>query len=416
MALARSSWFRGVDASMIVRNFLQWTQTASATRRAEGAGALARAYLHSNLGRATRRETEIAFASLLDDPSPLVRRALAAAFASAHDAPHSIVAALANDQSDIAALVLSRSPLLTEVELIDCAAIGDVFAQSAIALRAHVQSSVAAALAEVGACEAAISLAVNPGAELPVFSMRRMIERFGDDAQLREALLSRPFLPAVVRSDLVDATAASLASFVVDREWLSIERAERVVSEARDKANVVIVADTSQTDGRNGVRALVAHLRRSARLTASLVLRALLSGNCALLEASLCELSGVREDKVAGLVRDFRGAGFAALYARANMPANLLPAFRSALEAQQAFGYRAAEGGGARLSLVMIQRVLTSCGEINQGELDKLMALLRRFEAEAMREDARDAAAALARDAASTIDMAALEADVRRAA
>ncbi|PWB84147.1 MAG: hypothetical protein C3F11_02875, partial [Methylocystaceae bacterium] len=339
---------------MIVRHFLQWARTAPASRRAEGADALARAYLHADLDRATRREAETAFAFLLDDSSPLVRRALAQVFAGSPAAPHSIVAALANDQSDIAALVLSRSPLLTEIELIDCAAIGDVFAQSAIALRAHVQSGVAAALAEIGACEAAISLAVNPGAELPVFSMRRMIERFGDDAQLREALVSRPFLPPIVRSDLVDATAASLASFVVDREWLSRERADRVVREARDKANVVIVAEAAETDGRAGVRALVAHLRRSGRLTASLVLRALLSGNSALLEASLAELSGVTDDKVAGLARDFRGAGFAALYAKAGMPGNLLPAFRAALEARQAFGYR----GGARLSLVMIQRVL----------------------------------------------------------
>lgn len=396
---------------MIVRNFLQWAQTASASQRAEGAGALARAYIYSDMDRAMRREAEIAFASLLDDASPLVRRAMAEVFAGAPDAPHSIVAALANDQSDIAALVLSRSPLLTEVELIDCAAIGDVFAQSAIALRAHVPSGVAAALAEVGACEAAIALAVNPGAELPVFSMRRMIERFGDDAQLREALLSRPFLPAVVRSDLVDATAASLASFVLDREWLSRERVERVVTEARDKANVIIVAEAVD-QGRNGVRALVSHLRRSKRLTASLVLRALLSGNRALLEAALAELSGVKEDKVAGLARDFRGPGFAALYARANMPPRLLPAFRAALEASREFGYRAAEGGGARLSLIMVQRVLTACEEINQGELDKLMALLRRFEAEAMREDAREAAAAIA----SAVDIKALAADVRRAA
>lgn len=371
---------------------------------------MARAYIYSDMDRAMRREAEIAFASLLDDASPLVRRAMAEVFAGAPDAPHSIVAALANDQSDIAALVLSRSPLLTEVELIDCAAIGDVFAQSAIALRAHVPSGVAAALAEVGACEAAIALAVNPGAELPVFSMRRMIERFGDDAQLREALLSRPFLPAVVRSDLVDATAASLASFVLDREWLSRERVERVVTEARDKANVIIVAEAVD-QGRNGVRALVSHLRRSKRLTASLVLRALLSGNRALLEAALAELSGVKEDKVAGLARDFRGPGFAALYARANMPPRLLPAFRAALEASREFGYRGAEGGGARLSLIMVQRVLTACEEINQGELDKLMALLRRFEAEAMREDAREAAAI-----ASAVDIKALAADVRRAA
>lgn len=403
-------------SQMIARDFLHWAQTAPTARRIDGAEALAKAYLHSDLDVAARRETETALASLLDDPSPLVRRKLAEVFANSHDAPHAIVAALANDQSDIAALVLSRSPLLTESELIDCAAIGGVFAQTSIALRAHVPSGLAAALAEVGACEASIALAVNPGAEVPVFSLRRMIERFGDDSQLREALLSRPFLPAAVRSDLVDATAASLASFVIGREWLSRERAERVVGEAREKANVVIVAEANETGGSNGVRALVAHLRRRGRLTPSLALRALLSGNCGLLEAALGELSGVDAQRVAGMVRDFRGPGFAALYARAKMPANLLPAFRAALEAQQAFGYRGGVGGGARLSLLMVQRALTACEQLNGGELDRLLALLRRFEAEALREDARDAAAALERDLAPAIDMAALEADVLQAA
>ncbi len=383
---------------MIVRHFLQWAQTASAARRAEGAGALARAYLYSDMAPETRHAARIALTSLLDDPSPVVRRALADNFASALDAPHSIVSALACDQSDIAAPILSRSPLLSEAELIDCAAIGDAFSQSAIALRARVPAGVAAALAEVGAREAAISLSVNPGADLPEFSMRRMIERFGDDGEMREALLSRPLLPATIRNDLVNATASSLAAFVVDCAWLSAERAERLSREARDQANVVIVAETAERDGRSGVRDLVAHLRASGQLTASLALRALLSGNHDLFEAALVELSGLREDKVAGLLHDFRGAGFAALYAKAGLPAKFLPAFRAALEAQREFSGIHAQGGDARLSLVMIERVLTACDEISGGELDKLMALLRRFEMEAAREEARAAAPLLASD------------------
>jgi uncharacterized protein (DUF2336 family) len=407
---------------MIVRNFLQWAQNAPTAQRAEGAGALARAYLYSDLEQATRREAELALTSLLDDPSPLVRRALADSLASAIDAPHTIVAALANDQSDIAAPVLSRSPLLTEAELIDCAAIGDSFAQSAIALRAHVSASVCAALAEVGSREAAISLAVNPGAQLPEFSMRRMVERFGDDGEMREALLSRPYLPPAVRNDLVNAAASSLASFVVDCAWLSSERAERLTREARDKANVIIIAETVENDGHRGLRDLVKHLRNSSQLTASLVLRALLSGNGDLFEAALVELSGLREDKVAGLVRDFRSLGFAALYARAGLPPRLLPAFRAALEAQREFGANGEHLGDARLSLVMIERVLTACEEINAGELDKLMALLRRFEMEAAREEAREATLKLARrpeeaiSYAPAIDLAALEDEILRAA
>jgi uncharacterized protein (DUF2336 family) len=379
---------------MIVRNFLQWAQTAGAAQRAEGAGALARANLYSDLDEGVRRDAEVALMSLLDDPSPLVRRALADNFASAADAPRALVAALACDQSDIAGPILSRSPLLTEAELIDCAAIGDAFAQSAIALRARVPAGVAAALAEIGVREAAISLAVNPGAELPEFSMLRMIERFGDDGEMREALLARPSLPGAVRNELVRAAAASLTAFVVDCAWLSTERAQRLSREARDKANVIIVAEAADRNGRHGVRDLVRHLRGSGQLTAGLVLRALLSGNRELFEAALVELSGLREDKVAGLLRDFRGAGFAALYARAKLPEKYLPAFRAALEAQREFG--ANLQGEARLSLVMIERVLTACEEINGGELDKLMALLRRFEIEAAIEEARAAAPALA--------------------
>ncbi len=407
---------------MIVRNFLQWAQTAPAAPRAEGAGALARAYLYSDLEQATRREAELALTALLDDPSPLVRRALADSFASAIDAPHAIVAALANDQSDIAAPVLSRSPLLTEAELIDCAAIGNSFAQSAIALRARVPASVCAALAEVGSREAAISLAVNPGADLPEFSMRRMVERFGDDGEMREALLSRPYLPPVIRNDLVNAAAASLTSFVVDCAWLSSERAERLTREARDRANVIIIADAVESDGRQGLRDLVKHLRSSGQLTASLVLRALLCGNGELFEAALAELSGLREDKVSGLVRDFRGPGFAALYARAGLSIQLLPAFRAALEAQREFGKNGEHLGEARLSLVMIERVLTACDEINAGELDKLMALLRRFEMEAAREEAREATLRLSRreeemiSFAPAIDLAALEDEILCAA
>ncbi len=331
---------------MIVRNFLSWAQTANAAQRAEGAGALARAYLYANLDATELRDAEIALTSLLDDPSPLVRRALADNFASAVDAPHAIVSALASEQSDIAAPILSRSPLLTDAELIDCAAIGDAFAQSAIALRARVPAGVCAALAEVGAREAAISLAVNPGADLPEFSMRRMIARFGSDGEMREALLSRPSLPPAVRNDLVTAAAAHLVDFVVDCGWVTQERAERLSREARDKANVIIVADAAEHDGASGVRDLVAHLRASRQLTASLVLRALLSGNLDLFEAALVELSGVREDKVAGFVRDFRGAGFAALYRRAGLPDKFLPAFRAALEALRE--YDAIDDGAAR--------------------------------------------------------------------
>src|ERR1044072_5537684 len=93
---------------MIVRQFLHWVRTAEAAERAEATSALARAYLYSDLSEDDRAAAEGAMILLLDDPSPLVRYALADARGSSADAPAAVVHALVNDQQDIAPLVLER--------------------------------------------------------------------------------------------------------------------------------------------------------------------------------------------------------------------------------------------------------------------------------------------------------------------
>src|SRR3984957_12509435 len=104
---------------MIVRQFLHWVRPASAGERAEATGALARAYLYSDLSPDDRDAAEGAMITLVDDPSPLVREALAEALAASLDAPHAVIHALASDHPDIAAVVLERSPLFIDAELVD---------------------------------------------------------------------------------------------------------------------------------------------------------------------------------------------------------------------------------------------------------------------------------------------------------
>lgn len=372
---------------------MQWVPTAPATQRAEAAAALARAYLCCDLVETEREQARLALTRLLDDSSPLVRRAMAESFADSAEAPHNIVLGLADDQSDISSIVLCRSPVLTDSDLIDCVAIADAIAQSATALRPALSAAVAAALAEVGAREALISLAINPGADLPEFSIRRMIERFGFDGEMREALLSRPNLPAALRADLVAATADSLSAFVTERDWISKERATRVKREACEQAHVIIAATSGE--GESGAVNLVARLRACGQLTPSLLLRALLSGNASLLEAALAELSALPLERARGLVRNWRSIGFAAIYRKAGLPDPLLPAFRAAIEALCLID--TGEESGASLSRQRIERVLTACSAVNSGELDRLLTVLRRFDAEAARDEARDFSAALPR-------------------
>jgi uncharacterized protein (DUF2336 family) len=369
---------------MIVRDFLQWVRTAPASERAEATSALARAYLYSDLSADDLAAAEGAMLMLLDDPSPLVRRALADALAASPSAPPAIVIALAADQPQIAAPVYALSPLFVDADLVDAAATGAGPVQTAIASRSALPRSVAAALAEVGTAEACLVLAENHAAEITPFSLNRIVERFGHLAAVREALLVRDDIPAAVRQTLVIKLSEALAGFVTGRSWLDAEHAHRIAREACEKAAVTIAAATSESE----LRPLIRHLCASGQLTAGMILRALLSGNIALFEEALAELTDMPVARVSGLVHDRGGVGLRALFEKAKLPPSTFPAFKEAIEAMRE-GFLLEHGGATRLKRRMIERVLTRCEDADLGELAPLLTLLRRFATEAAREEAR---------------------------
>jgi uncharacterized protein (DUF2336 family) len=370
---------------MIVRQFLQWVRTAPAGERAEATSALARAYLHSGLSPDDRAAAEGAMLMLLDDPSPLVRRALADVFASSEAAPPAVVHVLVADQPDVARPLLERSPLLLDADLVDLVANGLEQAQAAIASRPHLPRAVAAAIAEVGAAAACLVLIENAHVEIATFSFDRIVERHGHLAAIREALLEREDLPAQTRQALLAKLSSTLADFVAARDWMEGDRAHRIAKEACERATVKLAAQVANDE----VRPLVGHLCKSGQLTAGLMLRALLCGNIRLFEEALAELTGMSVARVSGILHDRGGGGFHALYDKARLPASLYPAFREIVIALQTSGFVGDASGEARLKRQMIERVLTRCADARLGDVEPLLMLLRRFAIEAARDEAR---------------------------
>ena len=369
---------------MIVRQFISWIKTAPAGERAEATRALARAWLISNLTEEDRAAAEGALLMQLDDASPLVRQAMAEVFARSLEAPAAIVQALSVDQPSVSLPILEHSPLLIDADLVDIVATGNSETQCAIARRINLPASVCAAIAEVGTAEAALELIENAYAELAPFSWDRIVERHGHLAAIRESMLVLEDLPAATRLALVAKLSDTLAQFVVARNWLSADRAERLASEARDRSTVNIAA-ASRGDDMVG---LVRHLRVTGQLTAGLILRALLSGNLELFEAALAELSDLPRSRVAALLHDRGSASLLALLKRAGLPESTFAAFRVALEADREIGFVDTAGGAARLRRRMVERVLTHC-ETDEHAAEPLMILLRRFATESAREEAR---------------------------
>jgi uncharacterized protein (DUF2336 family) len=322
---------------------------------------------------------------LLDDASPLVRRALADALAASPDAPPAVIHALAADQPQIAAPILALSPLFVDADLVDAVATGSPDVQAAIASRAALPRSVAAAIAEVGTAEACLTLLENEDADVTPFSIARMAERYGHLAVIREPLLARDNLQAATRLTLVTKLSEALAGFVAGRAWLDADSALRITREACEKVTVAVAAETPEGE----VRPLIRHLRESGQLTAGLILRALLSGNMALFEEALAELADLPVARVSGLVHDGSFAGLRALFEKADLPASTYPAFKEAIQAMREGGFAGDLGGAARLKRRVIERVLTRCEDQEFGELAPLITLLHRFATEAARDEAR---------------------------
>jgi uncharacterized protein (DUF2336 family) len=379
---------------MIIKRFLLWSRTAPPAQRAAALAALGRAYVAGGLTVEESFEAETAMTAMLDDPSPVVRRALAEALACSPDAPRHVVLGLASDQSDIAAIVLARSPLLGDADLVDCVALGDDLVQTAVASRPEVSAAVSGALAEIGGAEPLTVLLENAGAAIAERSLARILERLGDDGRVREALLARPDLPLDIRQAIAHALSRSLAIFVAQCGWLSAERSERATREAREKTTV----DLTGAARANDLRRLVAHLRTSAQLTPALILRALLSRALPFAEAAFAELSGLPARRVSSIMQQARGSGVSALYRRAGLPDRLRPAFEAALAAARQKAPR--EAGLPQLSRAVIAEALAACANLPPRDSAAVVALLRRYDLEAARDEARELAGVLADEAA----------------
>ena len=371
---------------MDVREFLQWMETAPAGRRARAAASVARDYLQCEIDEETRSALEAALTVLLDDQAIEVRLAIAEALAGGNKTPRHIAVALAADQIEIATLVLSRSPVFIDAELVDIVAAAAEPLQVAVAARPTVSSAVAAAIAELCESGACVALLGNTGASIARISFKRIAERFGEETGIRDALFGRADLPADVRQLLVRTVGDALGNLMVARAWVPEARAKAVTREACDRATVAIAAETETQE----LPALVEHLRVTGQLTTALLLRGVCAGNIAFFETAVAALARVPVARIAALVRAGRLSGLRAAYSRAGLPPSAFEAFVAALDTWRRVS---AEGGPSdryRFTLQMVDAVLARYADITDGEARELAGMLRRFASDQAREAARD--------------------------
>ncbi len=370
---------------MLLQSFVLHFDSAPPSARAEAAALIARTYLYGELSPDDLRQAEAAMTLAADDASPSVRQSLAEILAHSPRAPRHIVSALIFDQPDIAALVLARSPLISDAELAERAALNEELPRYAIAIRPNLPASVAGVLAAQAGQAAVAALLRNGSAEISAAGLETIAARFALDGGMREALLQHGNLSPGLRQRLAAATAAALLSFTAGCGWISPARGERLAQETLDKAALAVAAEPGQAE----IVAYVHALRQQSRLTAALLLRSLCCGQRAVYAAALSILSGIAHERVAGLMRNHGRAPLAALYVRAGLPDALAPVFAAAIDALHIHRVPF-ESAGADVQLPLIRTVISACKATAP---PNAISLLYKLEVEAALASARLVAA-----------------------
>lgn len=371
---------------MVVSHFLKWVNTAKVSERAAAAGALARAYVSNDLPFEDRCAAEAALTLLLDDPSAKVRKAMAEALALSRHAPRQIVGALAADQPEVAAVVLARSPLLTDADLIERVASGSKATQMLIADRPAVSMELSAAIAEIGEADACRALVANDGAEIAALSFRRMAERHGHIASLREALIADRRLPADCRHMLLVKLGEALKGAPLVTALMGTSRAERVLKDACVRASLTLIDGTPAED----YPALIAHLRLAGDLTASFIVRALAHGKVDFFGSVLVALAGQSEQRVRSLLATGSDVALSAVFRSAGLSETVHRILVRALKVWREVANGKRVAGAQEVSWLMLEEL---GGQDAEGDL---AALLKSIHLEALRENAREHALAIA--------------------
>ena len=377
----------GVAGSvMVVEKFLKWVDSARAGEREAAASALARAYLQSDLTLDERCSAEAALTVLLDDPSPNVRLAMAEALATSHHAPMHVIAALAADQPEIAGLVLVRSPLLADTDIIDRIALGCEELQCAIALRPQISVAVAAAMAEVGCAEACKLLLGNTGAKIAALSLRRIVERFGNRADMRDLLLDDPRLPVDARQLLVVQVSRALSNMPMVRALIGSVRAERITREAVVRASLDLIDESGPEEH----PALVEHLRLSGALTTAFVLRVMIHGKIGFFAAILSALSAQDQVRIKAQLAAGRPAILSALFGNCGFTAPVSAILLRGLDCWRAVANGKLNAGAQEIARMLLEFAGSDAKTpaFAHGN-DDIVGLIRSIYLETIRENGR---------------------------
>lgn len=333
----------------------------SPERRVDTIGAVADSFAHAKLGPAERAIAEEILRLAARDAEERVRAALVVRLRHSRNLPRDVAMSLALDVERVAVPLLEVSQVFTDDDLIEIVQRGKSYARCAIAGRPSVSAAVGDALIESGDEIAVARLVSNLGSEIQPSGFNRIVDQYGKSPVVQKCLVERPLVPIEIAERLLTLVTDALRKKLLARHPGLEGVLNDAMMAARERAVLGLVGPRADE---GDVLALVRHMRYQSRLTPSIILRALFIGDLAFFEAALAEKTGLPVMNVRKLVHDPGRTGLEAVYRKADLPNEMLPAVWAAIEVSLSTAIDFGERDRSRYSRRVIERLLTQKNNI----------------------------------------------------
>jgi uncharacterized protein (DUF2336 family) len=359
-------------ASLSSKDVARLLSEPSPDLRAELAGKLAADLSGNGLTATELKLAQDIVRILARDVEEKVRAALSRGLRHSPHLPSDVAQRLADDVEYVALPMLADSLVLTDEDLIKIVRGGSSLKQEAIASRPNLTETVSDALLTHAEEPAVVVLMGNNSANIAEDSLDRAVTRFGDSKRVTEAMVLRESLPIIVAERLVTMVSKALQAHLVQSHNLAPAIAADIMFSSREQAILRLSLGASEED----LRQMVAQMHRNDRLTPSLILRALCTGDVGFFEAAMAARSDISIDNAQLLIHEPSRRGLAALYRRAAMPESLYAAVQAAVDVVDETGFDGHARDLERFRARVISRVLTLVEDVDSTDADYLLSKL----------------------------------------
>jgi uncharacterized protein (DUF2336 family) len=288
---------------------------------------------------------------------------------SAH-LPRDVAQKLADDVDAVALPLLIATLILTDEDLVTLVRSGSPSKQEVIASRPNLTELVSEVLITQSEEPAVAALMGNLSASIAEQSLHHAIARFAGSDRIKQAMVVRPNLPITVSERLVALVSEELQQHLLRSQVLSAGIAADIVLRSREQAIMYLSGGSSGTE----LSRMIAQMYANGRLTPTLMLRALCTGDMAFFEFALAVRGGVPLANAQILIHEPGRRGLAALYRKATMPENLFGVVRTAIDVVDETEFDGDTRDLERFRTRVISRILTVKLPFEAADADYLIA------------------------------------------